>query len=168
MNFDALLSIWAERGQHGQLVNDQRNPRAPNHSAFQRSAFYSHIADDFSLRAFQSKHLYRSAHFGEHIQNCRACGIQTDVVDEHVGVGKQRSGGQKKYRRRQISRHVERFRGELAASVSSSQTVHTNGLAILLNVYAKFLQGELGVVAGARGLGDAGDAIGKQSGQQNR
>src|SRR5439155_189200 len=166
-NLNAFFRERAKRGQHRQFINHQGDAFAGNNPPFEGSAFYGQVADDFSLRALQSEHLNRSAHFGKYVENRRTRGIQANIVDEHVRIGKQRSRREEKHSGRQISRNVQRFREQLSAAISSTQAEYTNRLSIFLKARAKFLQCDLRVVPRACRLRYSGHTFGEQSRQQH-
>jgi len=69
-------------------------------------------------------------------------------VNQQVRIGEQGRRGDKKYRRRQITGHIERFGEQLAAAICAGESVNSNRPPVFLDSRPKFLQGQLGVIPG--------------------
>src|SRR6516162_7769572 len=60
-NLDSLLGIWAESGEHGQLVDEKRNQVARDYATFELRSLDREIAHQFTLLAFEIHNADRGA-----------------------------------------------------------------------------------------------------------
>ena len=106
------------------------------------------------------------AHLRKNIQNRRARGIQSDILNENARFRKKRSGGDEKYRGRNIAGNIEVACSQFDRTVGAG-AANFRYARVAFDGSAKFLEREFRVIPRARRLGDNRFAFGKKSREQH-
>lgn len=160
-DFNSLLRVRRERGEHGQFINHGRDGGAGNCSAAQGSVTHGEIADQFAVAHGDGDDANRGVDRNEKIEDCGARGIEADAFEDEIGAREDERGGKKKYSRGKISGNCQGTRMEMRAAF------HLNKLFCATDAGAEFEEGDFGVIARGYRLGDGSAAIGKESGEKN-
>lgn len=161
VNFDSLLRERTKRGEHGKLVDHFGDLRAEDFSAGEGSVIHGYVADEFAGARNQVGNMDFRSEGNEEIEDAAARGIQADVVKHQRRSGQDQRGSHQENTAGKIAGNDELARGELGARMNANRAART------FNIGAKFAESKLGVVAGADGFVDRGDAVGEEAGKKN-
>ena len=148
--------------QHGQLVDQARDEARRRSPCRQRAVLHGEVGHRLAaFQAFVASISRSGAHGAQHIEHAAARGIDADAAHGDLRAGHDRAGDQEEGGGGDIARHGD------SLPAQALPAAHAHGQAVFLDLHAEAAQHALGVIARFLRLGDRGDAVGKQPGQQD-